>query len=127
MEKKSTIVRLVWIAGMQVTEDKVQGRLNAVRQARERNEQYPAIEDERLAKEEKELLKKGYTKAEINCLRHANRISKMEAMGLGVRRRVRRISVPAWIRDFYSWENDLKKRPLLLSRFFLFDIHKFLC
>lgn len=93
--KKETTVKLVWIAGMQVPESKVAGRLNALRQARERKEAYMAEEAKRQAKEEKEMLEKGYTKAEINCLRHANRISVMENMGYGVSHRVRRITVPA--------------------------------
>lgn len=93
--KKETTVKLVWIAGMQVPEDKVQGRLNALRQARERKEFYMAEEARQMAEEEKEMLKKGYTKTEITCLRHANRISKLEAMGYGVSHRVKRITVPA--------------------------------
>ena len=93
--KKETTVKLVWIAGMQVPEDKVQGRLNALRQARERKEAYMAEEARQMDEEEKEMLKKGYTKTEITCLRHANRISRLEAMGYGVSRRVKRITVPA--------------------------------
>lgn len=80
---------------MQIPEDKVVGRLNALRQAQERKNYYLAEEAKHQAEEEKEMLEKGYTKTEINCLRHANRIARLEAMGYGVSHRVKRITVPA--------------------------------
>lgn len=82
-------VKLVWVAGVQVPEDKVEGRLRALQVARERKALYNAIEAKRQAEETEDMLKRGYTMAEINCLRHANRIRHMEAIGLGITTRCR--------------------------------------
>jgi len=86
---------MVCINGMNVPADKVEGRMNALRLARERKEMYVAAEMSRKAKERKELRDKNYTEAEINTMFSAENIARMEGMGLGVSRRVRRVHVPA--------------------------------
>ena len=82
-------VKLVWVAGIQVPADKAEGRIKALRHAREMKAKYNAIEAQRLAEETDEMLKQGYTMTEINCLRHANRIKQMESQGFGTSQRCR--------------------------------------
>ena len=82
-------VKLVWVAGIQVPESKVEGRLRALAQAQERKALHNAIEAKRMQEETEELLKKGYSMTEITCLRHANRIKQMEAQGFGTSSRCR--------------------------------------
>ena len=88
MEKNQSI-KLVWVAGIQVPENKVEGRLRALAQAQERKALHNAIENKRMHEETEEMLKQGYTMPEINCLRHANRISRLENAGFGTSTRCR--------------------------------------
>lgn len=82
-------VKLVKIGNMQVPESKVEGRLKALDRGRELKAQLAADQ----AKEDKELADKGYSQTDINCLRHANRIARLEAQGHGTITRCR-ISSP---------------------------------
>ena len=92
--KKSTnsnnIVKLVWVAGVQVRADQVEGRLKALAHGRKLKEQLHSDE----AEEDKQLADQGYSPSEIACLRHANRVRTMENMCLGTSARVRRITFP---------------------------------
>ena len=87
-EKKQS-VKLVWVAGMQIPENKVEGRIKALQQAQERKALHNTIEAMRMQEETEQLLKQGYTMPEINCLRHANRISRLENAGFGTSTRCR--------------------------------------
>ena len=71
--------KLVWVAGVQVREDQVQGRLQALARGHNLKAQLAADQKE----EERKLADKGYSPSEIFCLRHANRIKTLENMGFG--------------------------------------------
>ena len=78
-------VKLVWCAGIQVPESKVEGRLRALAHGRELKSILKADQ----AEEDKQLKEKGYTMPEIACLRHSNRISRLENAGFGTSTRCR--------------------------------------
>ena len=82
---KKTSVKMVMVAGMLIPESKVEGRLKALAQARNLKKQLLQDQEE----ENRRLKDKGFSPEDIACLRHANRIRTMEAMGLGVSQRCR--------------------------------------
>lgn len=88
---KKNNVKLVWVAGIQVREDQVQGRLQALARGRNLKAQLAADQKE----EEKRMADKGYSPSEISCLRHANRIKTLENMGFGTITRCCRVKRPA--------------------------------
>ena len=83
--KKSKAVKMVWVAGLLVREDQVQGRLQALARGRNLKAQLAADQKE----EERRLADKGYSPSEITCLRHSNRIRTLENMGFGTITRCR--------------------------------------
>ena len=89
--KSKNSVKMVMISGMLVPESKVQGRLQALARGRALKEQL--AEDQKKA--DKRLADDGFSPEDIACLRHANRIKTMEAMGLGKSTRIKRITFPA--------------------------------
>ncbi len=78
-------VKLVWCAGIQVPENKVAGRLMAL--ARGRQLKSALVADQ--AEEDRLLKEKGYSSQDISCLRHANRIARLENAGFGTSTRCR--------------------------------------
>ena len=89
--KSKNSVKMVMISGMLVPESKVEGRLRAL--AHGRNLKAQLAEDQKKA--DKRLADEGFSPEDIACLRHANRIKTMEAMGLGKSTRIKRITFPA--------------------------------
>ncbi|MBR6356213.1 MAG: hypothetical protein IKR92_05105 [Alphaproteobacteria bacterium] len=89
--KSKNSVKMVMISGMLVPESKVEGRLRAL--AHGRNLKAQLAEDQKKA--DKRLADDGFSPEDIACLRHANRIKTMEAMGLGKSTRIKRITFPA--------------------------------
>lgn len=88
-------VTMVWVAGMQVPESKVQARLEALARGRRIHQEFLEAQAEARAEETRDLLEKGYTQVEINNLFRQRHIEDLEARGFGVSKRVVRISVPA--------------------------------
>ena len=78
-------IKLVKIGNMLVPESKVEGRLKALAKGREIKAQLEADQ----AKEDQKLAEEGYSQTDINCLRHANRIARLEAQGHGTIKRCR--------------------------------------
>jgi len=73
------------VAGLLVREDQVENRLKALAHGRELKSILKADQ----AEEDKQLKEKGYSPQEIACLRHANRISRLENAGFGTSTRCR--------------------------------------
>ncbi|MEE6206703.1 MAG: hypothetical protein VZR95_01450 [Alphaproteobacteria bacterium] len=86
---------LVCVAGMMVTPDKVQARLEALARGRHIHQEMIDAQAEARAEETRELLEKGYSQVEINNLFRQRHIEDLEARGFGKSKRVVRISVPA--------------------------------
>ena len=107
MEKS---IKLVWVAGVQVPESKVAGRLKALQIAQERKAMYNAIEAKRMQEETEQLLEQGYTMPEITCLRHANRIKQMEAQGYGT---ISRCRIGSPLRNRLGTTHEVVENPQL--------------
>lgn len=84
---KKTIEKMVLISGVAVPLSKAEGRMKALAFGRWLKAQL--AEDE--ARQEEEWRKKGCNHSEIRTLRHRNRISEMENMGLGQIKRIVRV------------------------------------
>ena len=91
----SNTVVMVNVAGMMVTPDKVQARLEALARGRQIHQEMIDAQAEARTEETRELLEKGYSQVEINNLFRQRHIEDLEARGFGKSKRVVRISVPA--------------------------------
>ena len=89
MEKKE---KMVWVAGMLLPESKVEGRLASLKATREEKKSIQEQEAARRAEETEELRAAGWSTADINSYFLTQKLNTMENMGLGISKRIIRVS-----------------------------------
>ena len=87
--------KLVNVAGMMVTPDKVEARLAALARGRRIHEEMLQAQRELRDEETRDLLEKGYTDVEINNMFRQRHLEDLEYRGFGVSKRVPRVKRPA--------------------------------